>query len=81
KLEKQAAIFAADKATGLVHCGMREFDSETGRTIALHLEGGEGRVAEDLLLWESPAVNVSGSAIMVSREAFDVAGGFDERLR
>lgn len=81
KLEKQAAIFAADKATGLVHCGMREFDSETGRTIALHLEGGEGRVAEELLLWEKPVIIGPGGTIMVTREAFDVAGGFDERLR
>jgi hypothetical protein len=33
---------------------MREFDSETGETIALHTEGMEGDVADDLLLWERP---------------------------
>lgn len=81
KLEKQAALFLRDGQIGLVHCGMREFDTDTGGTIALHTEGMEGEVADELLLWEKTAVNVSGSAIMVSREAFEAAGGFDERLR
>ena len=81
KLEKQIAKFAEDDAIGLVHCGMREFDSETGETIATHMEGGEGWVADDLLLWEKPVVNVSGTAIMISRNAFDEAGGFDTEMK
>ncbi|MBX3298113.1 MAG: glycosyltransferase [Acidobacteria bacterium] len=81
KLEKQAKLFERDGRIGLVHCGMREFDSESGETIALHTEGMEGEVAEALLLWEKVAVNVSGSAIMVSREAFEAAGGFDPRQK
>ncbi len=81
KLEKQAELFEQDGRFGLVHCGMREFDSESGETIALHTEGMEGEVAEALLLWEKVAVNVSGSAIMISREAFEMAGGFDPRQK
>ena len=81
KLEKQATRFEADEAVGLVHCGMREFDPDTGRTLGLRLDGGDGDVADDLLLWELPTVNVSGSAIMVSRSAFEEGGGFDPRMK
>ncbi len=81
KLEKQAELFERDGRIGLVHCGMREFDTDTGETIALHIDGMEGEVADELLLWEKPVVNVSGSAIMVSREAFEAAGGFDPRQK
>lgn len=49
---------------------MREFESNTGETLRLHLDGMEGDVADELLLWENPAVNVSGSSVMVSREAY-----------
>jgi glycosyltransferase involved in cell wall biosynthesis len=80
KLRRQAELFAADGAVGLVHCGMREFDSETGETLGLRTEGMEGLVADELLLWERPAVNVSGSSIMVSRKAFEEAGRFDTRI-
>jgi glycosyltransferase involved in cell wall biosynthesis len=81
KLERQAEKFAADSEIGLVHCGMREFCSESGETLVLHLDGMEGDVAEDLLLWERPVVNVSGSVIMVSREAFERVGEFDPRQK
>ena len=81
KLERQAEIFERDPEVGLVHCGMREFDSDTGETIAMHTEGMEGDVADELLLWERPVINVSGSSIMVRREAFEEAGGFDTRMK
>jgi glycosyltransferase involved in cell wall biosynthesis len=81
KVEKQLRRFAEDPEIGLVHCGMREFDSESGQTIKLHLDGQEGWVANELLLWERPAVNVSGTAVMVSRTAFEAAGGFDTRQK
>ena len=46
KLEKQIAVFNSDPEVGLVHCGMREFDDETGETIATHLHGAEGWMAD-----------------------------------
>ena len=81
KLEKQIAKFAEDDRIGLVHCGMREFDSTTGETIAVITDGMEGDVADELLLWERPAINVSGTAIVVTRKAFDDAGGFDTEIK
>lgn len=81
KLEKQAELFERDGRIGLVHCGMREFDSDTGETIALHSEGMEGEVADELLLWERPVIVGPGGTIMVSREAFEAAGGFDPRQK
>ena len=81
KLEKQVERFAADGEIGLVHCGMREFDSETGETLEMHLDGGEDDVAENLLMWDGPVVVGPGGTIMVSRKAFEEAGGFDPRLK
>jgi glycosyltransferase involved in cell wall biosynthesis len=81
KIEKQLEKFAADGEIGLVHCGMREFDSETGETLRLHAEGMGGDVADELLLWERTAIIGCGTAVMVSRKAFDEAGGFDTRLK
>jgi glycosyltransferase involved in cell wall biosynthesis len=80
KIGKQLAKFAEDEEIGLVHCSMREFDNETGETISFHLDGEEGWVADDLLLSERPAINGPGGAIMVSRNAFNDVGGFDERI-
>jgi glycosyltransferase involved in cell wall biosynthesis len=81
KLETQSKRFAADAEVGLVHCGMREFDSETGETLDMHLDGGELDVAENLLMWNGPVVVGPGCTIMVSRKAFDEVGGFDPRLK
>jgi glycosyltransferase involved in cell wall biosynthesis len=81
KLEKQAAKFETDPTIGLVHCGMREFDSKTGETLRFILEGGEEGVAENLLLWEGPVIVGPGGTVVVTREAFDAVGGFDERIK
>jgi glycosyltransferase involved in cell wall biosynthesis len=81
KLQKQAEQFATDNRVGLVHCGMREFHSTTDKTLGFRVEGSDGQVADELLVWERPAINVSGSAIMVSRKAIDEVGGFDPRLK
>lgn len=79
-LEKQSARFAADESIGLVHCGMREFDNATGKTIRLYLDGGEEGVADNLLIWEGPAIAGPGTVI-VSRKAFDEVGGFDTKMK
>src|SRR5438105_9031136 len=59
---------------------MREFEDKTGATIKLHLEGGEGWVAEDIALWEKPVVIGPGGSIMVRRDVIEDVGGFDTRL-
>ena len=81
KLEKQIAKFDADGRVGLVHCGMREFDSETGETLGHILVGGEHDVWRNLLLWDGPAVVGPGGTIVVTRQAFETAGGFDTRQK
>jgi glycosyltransferase involved in cell wall biosynthesis len=81
KVEKQVAKFAENSEIGLVHCGMREFDDKTGETLQLHLEGGEGWVAEDIALWEKPVVIGPGGSIMVRRDVVEDVGGFDTRLK
>ena len=80
-LEKQLGRFARDNRLGLVHCGMREFDGNTGKTIRLHLEGVEGDVADNLLLWEGPVIVGPGGTVMISREAFNAVGGFDTKMK
>ncbi len=81
KIERQIAKFDEDDQVGLVHCRMREFDSETGETVRLHLEGEEGWVADELLLFEKPVVIGCGGSIVVSRQAFETVGGFDTNLK
>jgi len=81
KIEKQMAKFAEDGEIGLVHCGMREFDGESGETVHLHAQGKGGWLANELLLFVEPAIVVSGSAIVVHRRAFEEVGGFDTNLK
>lgn len=81
KLEKQLAVFESDPEIGLVHCGMRDFDSETGETLALQTEGKSGWVADDLLLWDEPVINGPGCTIMVKREVFEAVNGFDTNIK
>ena len=80
-LEKQVARFEGDDEIGLVHCAMREFDSETGETTRFYMEGAEDGVADNLLLWEGPMIVGPGGAVTVSRKAFDYVGGFDTRMK
>lgn len=80
KLQLQAEKFLQDKRIGLVHCGFREFDYDSGKIVREHLSGEEGDLAKRHVVFEGPVINVSGSMLMVSRNAFDTIGGFDERL-
>lgn len=81
KLEKQIAVFAGDSEIKLTHCGMREFDSETGETLRILIDGKAGWVADGLLLWESPVIIGPGGTIVVDRGIFDDIGGFDPELK
>jgi len=78
-IAKQVALFG-DERVGLVHCGLRLFDDESGETIELQLEGGEDGVADNLLLWEGASIAGPG-AILVTREAFDSVDGFDTGMK
>jgi len=80
-LERQVARFAEDPEIGLVHCGIRKFDTRTGETLTMHVDGLEGWVATELLLWERPVIVGPGGGIVVRREAFDDVGGFDPLLK
>lgn len=79
-LEKQVARFNGGVDLGLVHCGLRLFDNETGETIREIVDGGEDNVADNLLLWEGPVIAGPG-AIVVRREAFENVGGFDTAMK
>ncbi len=80
KIAKQVSIFEADPEIGLVHCGMREVDGKSGIVIRELLDGAEGRVSENLLLWEAPAIVGPGGTIIVKRAAIEIVGGFDETI-
>lgn len=81
KLEKQMAVFTRDPEIKLMHCGMREFDSETGKTLRILIDGKDGWVADGLLLWEGPVIIGPGGTIVVDRRIFDDVGGFDPTLK
>lgn len=80
KIAKQVVKFD-DPEVGLVHCGMRVFDSDSGETIEFHLEGSEADTVENLLLWKQPLIVGPGGTVMVTRRAFDDAGDFDTRAK
>jgi hypothetical protein len=79
KLEAQAARFAADPALGLVHCAVEEIDGE-GRALRTRMDGMEGRVAEEMLLFRRAVILGGGSGAVVTRARFEEVGGFDESL-
>ncbi len=76
-LEKEIDKLLEDPKIGFVHCGVREFDSDSGKTVGLQIEGAEEEIARNLLLWEEPGY---GHGIMVKRKAFDQVGGFDQKF-
>ena len=77
KLEVQSARLGPD--VGLVHCGVEEVDAD-GRALGVRLDGMEGRVAEEMMLFRRGVILGGGSAALVPRAAFDEVGGFDESL-
>jgi glycosyltransferase involved in cell wall biosynthesis len=81
KIEKQLRVLDRDPEIGIVYCGSREFDSESGQTIKVNLEGEEGWIADDLLLFESPTIVSIGSTGLARRETIDRIGFFDTDLK
>ena len=77
KIKQQVESFEGDGEVGLVSCGMREFDSER-KTIQYFVESIKGKIASQILEFREKII-VSGSAITVRRDIFELAGGFDER--
>ena len=79
KLERQAVRFAADPRLGLVHCGVVEVDAN-GHILRTRLDGMEGWVSREMLLFRRGVILGGGSAAVVPRAVFESVGGFDERL-
>jgi glycosyltransferase involved in cell wall biosynthesis len=79
KLERQAARVAVDPELGLVHCGVQEIDGE-GRVLRTRLDGMEGWVSREMLLFRRGVILGGGSAAVMPRAVFEHVGGFDWRL-
>ena len=79
KLEKQVQRFAQEPELGLVHCGLLEVDAAR-RPLRRLLDGMEGWVATELLLFRRRVILGGGSGMVVSRQAYDTVEGFDSRL-
>lgn len=79
KLEKQAQRLLRDPELGLVHCGIQEIDAN-GAKLETFLEGMEGWVAREMLLFERPVIHSLGSTGLIRRNAFEAVGGFDPDL-
>jgi glycosyltransferase involved in cell wall biosynthesis len=78
KIERQVAIFGSS-GIGIVHVGVTDIDPK-GEALDQHFNGLEGEVADELLKWERPVILGGGSGAMVTRKAFEAAGGFDTNL-
>ena len=79
KLERQVQRFVADPELGLVHCGVEEIH-DNGDHLLFRLEGLEGWVATDMLLFNRAVILGGGSGLVVKRSAFEALGGFDTSL-
>ena len=79
KIEKQVQCLKWDMSIGLVHVGVVEIDA-AGNVIRELLDGGAGDVWRDLLMFSSRGIFGGGSGVMMRREIFDEAGGFDPQL-
>ncbi len=80
KLERQMTRAATDPEVALVHCGAQEIDA-TGRVLRERLDGMEGLVADEMVLFRRTVVLLAGSTMVVRRAVFEAVGGFDDRMR
>jgi glycosyltransferase involved in cell wall biosynthesis len=79
KLERQVEKILSDKNLGLVHVGVEDIDAR-GKSIETRLDGLEGEVSHELLIFKRSVILGGGSGIMVSRKVLEEIGGFDLRL-
>lgn len=79
KLERQCRRLRDDPGLGLVHCGVAETDA-AGNVLRTRLDGLEGFVAEEMLLFRRPVILGGGSGVVIRRALFEELGGFDTRL-
>lgn len=79
KVEKQVERFLSDDSCGMVHVGVQDIDAD-GKSLQTHLDGLEGDVSHELLLFMRPVILGGGSGIMIRREILKEIGGFDPRL-
>lgn len=79
KLECQVGRFIEEPELGLVHCGVEEIDAN-GNVLRTRLEGLEGWVAREMLLYRRAVILGGGSGAVISKDAFHAVGGFDERI-
>jgi len=79
KLEQQVLRFAVEPNLGLVHCGVEDVNA-AGMPLRQHLQGMEGRVAAEMLLFRRPVILGGGSGVVIPRSVFTAAGGFDIRF-
>jgi glycosyltransferase involved in cell wall biosynthesis len=79
KQEFQSNRFVKEPDLGLVHCGVEEIDG-AGRQLRTRLDGMQGWVSREMLLFRRGVILGGGSAIAVRRASFRDVGGFDESL-
>jgi glycosyltransferase involved in cell wall biosynthesis len=79
KLERQVARFDGAPEIGLIHCGVAEVDIR-GRQFRVRLDGMEGWVSTEMLLFRRGVILGGGSAAVIRRATFLLVGGFDEVL-
>ena len=79
KIEKQIEKFAEDKELGLVHVGVEEINDK-GDFLNERIDGMEGWVADELLLFRRSVYLGGCSGMMIPRKVFDEIGGFDLQL-
>jgi glycosyltransferase involved in cell wall biosynthesis len=79
KIEKQVKKFESEIDMGLVHVGVIDINA-SGEKLATHLNGMEGDVAGELIMFERAVILGGGSGVMIPRRVFDDVGGFDESL-
>jgi len=79
KLELQIKHFLSEPNIGLVHCGFEEING-TGTVLRRYLDGLEGCVADQMLLFSRPVILSGGSGCMIPRAKFWCVGGFDPRV-